>query len=430
MLKKTKSKRPGKPAQPAAGANLDPNLMAMTREVGRLLDQNEEATRVFAEMLQTAGEQDPEAVLTFLTRQLGKKVLPLLRGLALDDDERTALAALKALPLLGTRAAGEALAEAYAAYPEGDRGRAAWTGVQALQARGINIEVPEPEGARAATAAFQLREVWESLPDAVGSRQTFARIQDRYGVWQVVAVVSNDRAGLKDAFVAPLGANEWRKRVEQWRGAGIMMDQVPHDYARWRVEQMRQLNAQTGLDVPEPLAAWDEFVGPPSESYELPDPTQRVRTKSAEEKEELQGHMGCLMHAPAFQAWAIEPADVQPWREEWLKIGDEHDPMDEEGAQALEELAGRIVPEVISAEVIALYRDRLLDCARKLDWWGLTHEADVAASVVVALDEGTPAGKIGFFHELVLTGLQFLDEIIADNEDPEKLRYDPMAPVE
>ncbi len=430
MLKKTKSKRPGKPAQPAAGANLDPQLMAMTREVGRLLDENEEAPRAFAEMLQSLGDQDPEVVLSFLTRQLGKKMLPLLRGLALDEDERTALAALKALPLLGTRAAGEVLAEAYAAHSEGERGRAAWTGVQALQARGINIEVPEPEGVRSNTEAFQLREIWESLPDAVGSRQTFARIQDRYGVWQVVAVVSNDRAGLKDAFVAPLGANEWRKRVEQWRGAGIMMDQIPDVYARWRVEQMRQLNEKTELPVPEPVAAWDKFVGPVSESYEPPDPTHRVRTKSAEEKEELLGHMGCLMHAPAFQAWAIEPADVQPWREDWVKIVEEQDPSTEEGMEALQALAERIVPEAISAETIDLYRDRLLDCARKLEWWGLSHEADVAASVVVALDEGTPAGKIGFFQELVFTALQFLEEILEDGEDPEQLRYDPLAPIE
>lgn len=430
MLKKSKSKRPGKPAQPATGAQGDPELLALTREVGRLLDENPEGTEAFTTVLQAHAAADPAATLAYLARQLGKKVLPLLRGLALGADEAIALAALKALPLLGTRAAGEALAEAYGAHSEGDRGLTAWTSIQALQARGINIDVAEPEGARQSTPALLLREIWESLPDAVGSRQTFARIQDRYGVWQTIALVSNDRAGLKDAFNAPLGTNEWKRRVEQWRSGGIMMDQVPQEYARWQVERFRAMNAQTGLEIPEPVAAWDELIGTDVAGYEPPDPTITVRDQSAEEKEHLLGHMECLMHAPAFQSWAIEPADVRPWREEWVQLNEEYEELTDEAAAKLEDLTSRIANEAIPQESVDLYRDRLLDCARKMAWWGLAHESEIAASVVVALDEGKKPGELPFFRQLVLTSLNFLDEILEDGEDPEALRYDPLAPIE
>lgn len=430
MLKKSKSKRPGKPTQPAAAPQGDPELLALTQEVGKLLDENPEGTEAFVTALQAHPSADAGATLAHLTRQLGKKVLPLLRGLALGDDEAQALAALKALPLLGTRAAGEVLAEAYGAHAEGERGTAAWTGIQALQARGINIEVEAPESTRAAAPALLLREIWESLPDAVGSRQTFARIQDRYGVWQTIALVSNDRAGLKDAFHAPLGTNEWKRRVEQWRNGGIMMDLVPHEFARWQIERFRAMNAETGLALPDPIAAWDEIVGTDVDGYEPPDPTTTVREKTAEEKEHLLGHMECLMHAPAFQSWAIEPADVQPWREEWLKFAEKYEELTDEAVAELEELTGRIANEAISQETVALYRDRLLDCSRKMAWWGAEHESEIAASVVVALDEGKKPGELPFFRQLVLTSLNFLDEILEDGEDPEALRYDPMAPIE
>ena len=161
MAKRPKSKKPNhRPNRPAAGSAVPPEIQAVLSQLKTVAKESPEGWGTVAGVLKDNEEIEPDVVLEFLARELGKEVLPLLRGAALDEDEALAAGALKALPLLGTRAAGEVLAEAYGAYPEGERARLAWQGVQALQARGINVTVPEPDGVRQAATAYQLREAW------------------------------------------------------------------------------------------------------------------------------------------------------------------------------------------------------------------------------------------------------------------------------
>ncbi|HEU4753925.1 MAG TPA: hypothetical protein VFU47_12525, partial [Armatimonadota bacterium] len=189
------------PSPPPAAVNAPPELQAVLDTILRIARESPEGWGTVAGVLKEQDQIEPEVFLEFVARNMGREVLPLLRGAALDEDDTLATAALKALPLVGTRAAGDVLVEAYAAHPEGERAVLAWQGVQALQARGINVSVPEPDGVqRTVVPAFNVREVFASLPDGVGSRSVYARAQDRYGVWQTVAVVWNDRAGVKDGF--------------------------------------------------------------------------------------------------------------------------------------------------------------------------------------------------------------------------------------
>ena len=305
MAKRPKSKKPNRPARPAAASAATPEVQAVLAQLQTVARESPEGWGTVAQGLKDQEEVEPEVILEFLAREMGKEVLPLLRGAALDEDEDLAAGALKALPLLGTRAAGEALAEAYAAHPAGERARLAWQGVQALQARGINVTVPEPEGVRQATAAYQLREAWESAPDGVGSRELVVRGQDRYGVWQTFTLVWNDRAGIKDGFSIPISRHEWNEIRERNERDGVVLAPVPLDYARWSAARAREINDQTGFALDDHLDRWDEHVGPPPEDYQPPDPLERVRKLAPQQREELLGHLDCLLHEDLFRSWAI-----------------------------------------------------------------------------------------------------------------------------
>src|SRR5688572_26720054 len=211
MARREKSKRPNRPSprpgpRPESGAPVESapeGIRGAVAAIQQVVREAPEGWGAIAEVLRSE-EADPEAILEFLARSMGKEVLPLLRGLSLEEDEELSSAAIRALPLLGTRAAGEVLVEAFAAHPEGKRARLAWQGVEALRARGINVAVPEPGGVRAVAPQFQLREVWETVSDGVGSREMIARVQDRYGVWHSVVLIWNDRAGIKDTMMGAL----------------------------------------------------------------------------------------------------------------------------------------------------------------------------------------------------------------------------------
>jgi hypothetical protein len=431
-MSKHRTKKPNRPqrqpvSKPATEVEAPEELREVVANIRRLADEGPDGwAGIAGVMRELPGDFDLEVVLEFFARNMGKEVLPLLRGMALEEDAAMAVPALKALPLLGTRAAGDILAEAYAAYPEGDRAKLAWQGVEALQARGINVSVPEPEGVRDALRQYQLREIYESLNDGVGSRETVARLQDRYGVWYSAILVWNDRAGVKDGMFNAMGQGEWRNLCES---QPIDLVSLPHDWVRWQIGRARAINAKTGFELGESLEAWDEWIGPAPEGYQPPDPLERVRAKSDKDRADLAGHLGCLFHIPAMDSWAIEPADVKPWWDEWNKLDEDTDASDEEQIKAVDAILSRAANEVIDADTIALYRGRLAEAAFKLYHLRREHEGDIAAATALSFDTMKQPGDSPFFRYLVGNGLELLSELIDEGEDPEAMRYDPLEPI-
>jgi hypothetical protein len=429
MPKRSTSKRPSKPSRQAVRIEGPPEVQAALRGVIQVVRESPEGWGTIAQVLKENEEIEPDVFLQFLALSLQKEALPLLRGLALDEDDVLAEAALKALPLLGTRAAGETLAEVYAAHPDGERARLAWQGVEALQARGINVSVPEPEGVRKATAAYQMRETWESLSDGVGSRETIVRLQDRYGVWQALMLVWNDQAGVKDAFVTALPRREWREIQESQNHQGIVLAPVPSDYVRWQVARARETNARTGFPLADHLDAWDEAVGPPPADYRPPDPRERVRALPAPDQEHLAAHLSCLLSMPTFLTWAIEPADCRPWLAEWTRLTERPTPP-EANDEALDGLLADAARQLVTPEVAQRYAERLLDVSRKLSWLREAHGADIAAAAALEIETKKNPGEVAFFRALVENGLNMLADMLEAGENPEKLRYDPMKSVD
>lgn len=437
MAQGKKSKPKGKQtpqhrnAAPAAAA-VPPELQAIQDEIRRLVKEDPAGWATFAEALKTQTEAEPDVMFEFVAKNFGKEALPLLRGAALDEDEEFALGAIKALPLLASRAAGDVLAEAYTAYPEGDRGKAAWQGVQALQARGIKVSVPEPDGARKQTPAFQLREIRESFLDGVGSSEVLMRLQDRYGVWYTCAVVWNDQAGVKDGFLTPFSRPHWEQMRRTQEEQGVDLITVPEDYARWHVQQARAINAVSGYPLEDHLEAWDELFGPPSEGYTPPDPTAPLRELPAEEQARLADDIERLMSEGIFNTWAFEPADVQPFYEKYRPLADQvydlgpDEEPDPETYAAFKAVLSEAARAVTTPEMDARFRERLLDVARKLEWQGRTDDARVAAAVALQIEQTDDPAGTTFYQELVANGFELLEEILEDGEDPEALRYNPM----
>lgn len=437
MSKHGKGKRPVKQRQgagapqrqgsAAATAQVPEELRGIISSIQQVVREDPGGWSTVAAVLR-GPEVDPEVLLEFMARNMGRESLPLLKGLAVDEDDALAEAALKSLPLLGTRAAGDALVEAYAAHPEGERARLAWQGVEALRARGINVAVPEPGGVRVAVPQFQVREYWESVPDGVGSREMIARAQDRYGVWHSIVVIWNDRAGVKQGLIGPLSQKEWREMMQDHAREEIQLAQVPPDFARWQIARARLLNEKTGFPLEKSLENWDAIVGPPPADYEAPDPLADLRSKSPEELKHLQGHLGCLFHMPSFKGWAIEPADCKNWWEAWNALDESKS--EEEQIAEVDALLAEVANHAIDPETVALYRERMIDCARKLRWLRHDHEADIAAAVALELESLERPGDHTLFRYLAGNGLEMLGEILEEGGDPEKLRYDPMGTEE
>jgi hypothetical protein len=435
MSKKPKSKKPVRPVRSTPATTLSPEAQQAADAMCRLARENPDGWAMLAEALKQffaqSPELEPDGMLAFLVQGLGKEALPLLRGLSLDEDEALAHAALKALPLLGTRAAGDVLVEAFAAHPDGERGRLAWQGASALQARGINVQIPEPEGARQAVPAYQLRETWETLPDGVGSRQAAARFQDRYGVWHAAMLVWNDRAGVKESVAQAISRHDWGQIRQRLGDQGILFAQVPPDYARWSVARAREINGRTGFPLGENLETWDEWVGPPPEGYEPPDPLEAARAVPEADRAARLEAAERVFDTDVFENWAVEPADTRPWLEEWEAV-----PEDEEGPEAdaadaqAEAILARAADAVMTAEIQAQYRERLLDTARKLEWLKRPSDALDVALLLQEMEAAASPGQARFYREMVAHSLLMLQEILEDGDDPEELRYDPMQVAE
>src|SRR5579883_1439394 len=83
------------------------------QEVRALLRRIPDGLKATLTALAARPQSDRERVLTELTRGMGKELLPLLRAAALGAHEEVAGSAVRVLPLLGTRAAADVLAEVY-----------------------------------------------------------------------------------------------------------------------------------------------------------------------------------------------------------------------------------------------------------------------------------------------------------------------------
>lgn len=431
-----KSKKGGKSPKPAnapvKSVVVPPGLEAVQDQIRQIAENEEGGWGLIAEAIKTQPEIEPQVMFEFLARTFGKEALPLLAGAALDEDDEFALGALEALPLLASRAAGDALAAAYAAHPEGERGQTARTGVQSLQARGIKASIPDAETPAQRTPTYQIRDILESLPDAVGGRETLVRLQDRYGIWSTVAVIWNDRAGVKNGFLSPFSRTHWDEMVRTQRQQGVDLITVPNDYARWQVRQARNLNELSGFPLDDHMEGWDEVMGEPADGYAPPDPTESVRALPEEARNELAEGLALLMADGILSSWAFEPADVQHLKDQYQPLADEvyATPEDDEPDQELFDKFQAVLAEaarsVLTPEMDALIRERVRDAARKFEWQGNQDAARILAATLVKLEETDDPASSLFYCELAANSFELLNEILQDGDDPEALRYDPM----
>jgi hypothetical protein len=427
MRKGAKSKKGRPPGRGPAAPAYSPEA----QEVRALLRRVPDGFQAGLNALAARPAPERERVMTELARGMGKEVLPLLRSAALGGNEELALSALRVLPVLGTRAAGDVLAEAHAAWPDSERARAAAEGGQALQALGIHVAIEGLEERRA-EPRLTLRETSVCAPDGVGSRSVAARFQDEYGVWHAVIVLWNDRAGVKDGFTRPFSRQEWAEYVERMGTRASAPAVSPPDFARWQVEQARRLNEQTGFPLEDHLEAWDAHVGPPPAGYEPPDPSAPLRDASEAELAELLDGGTRLFDLPAVRSWFVEAEDCAAWARRWsdlqarIRLRGESDELKREIVQ----LVKNATDDLIAGAELRLYRERLLDLSRACGWRHDETSARRAAAVVAALDAGRAPGEIPFFMALLERSLMATTEMLARGEDLRRTRYRPMRRVQ
>lgn len=350
--------------------------------------------------LQALGTRDGEVrdrVLAELARGLGKEVLPLLRAAAVGKDDSLALSAVRTLPVLGTRAAGEVLREVAEAHPDTERAREARACARAFQARGVNIVIPGDEPA-AAGPVFQLRETCVTVPDRTGARSVIARFQDSYGCWHIVFVLVDEERGVRDGFMRPMSRQEWEEHLE---GAGPGRSRwvtCPPDYARWLVARNRER-----CENPERfLADWDRLMGSPPEAFEPEIPHRERLRENPEEVEQLAEKAAALWSFPGCSSWRVEVRDLLE-----RVFQEARDNPDEESARSFDSTVAAAVPEVFTAQVRRRWAERLDESARVLAWAKRDELSAVASALALQLHGEGPVEECRFPHTVMLLSVRF-----------------------
>jgi hypothetical protein len=404
---------------PASGG-----LSPEAQEIRTLMRRVPDGPQAALGALAAREEESRERVLRELVRSLGKDFLPFVRGAALGSREPLACSAVRVLPLFGTRAAGDVLLEVHAAHPEGERAGLARAGAEALQARGIHIEIPGGEPPKE-ERRLALRETGVSVSDRAGSRSVVARLQDGYGVWHALFVLWNDRQGVRDAFLRPFSRQEWLERTQQRLDDRSLAWQVcPPDYARWKVARARTLSAPEEGRAAEHLKDWDELVGPPAAGYEPPDPVANLFEGSPDEAARWLAEAGELFRVPDVERWFVEVDLVKKRAQGWYdllsraRLKQEDPELKAETAEFLR----AAVEEVISAEEACLYRERLVELARICSWRHDEANARRAAAAAAAIDGAAAPSENPFFQALVRRTLLVAAATLRDGDSPARAR--------
>jgi hypothetical protein len=428
MKKPDRGKKPGGPQRPEAReVAFSPEAQELRALLRRVPDGFQATLKALAGKPVDARER----VMSELARGMGKDALPLVKAAALGAGDDLARSAFRVLPIFGTRAAADVLVEAHKARGNGDFAVLAWQSALALQARGINIEIPEPDGVRE-QPGLVLRETHVSAPDGVGNRAVAARLQDQYGVWHAVLVLWNDQAGVKDGFMRPMSRQEWEERAERLVTRGTSQAGCPPDFARWHVAEARKLNEKTGLPLKDHLQKWDDLIGAPPDDYQPPDPTAPVREASAEERQRWVISGAELFQLGDVERWFLEMADCPEFARRWIDLQSKvrlRGPEDR-AAEGLKSLILEATDALLDENQKVLYVGRLLDLARVLAWRksGAQWEAGArrAAAAALVLQEGEAPSSIPFCVELVQRTLRATGELLRRGEDLERYRYHPL----
>jgi hypothetical protein len=230
----------------------------------------------------------------------------------------------------------------------------------------------------------------------------------------------------------PLSRHEWDERVQRMDDRGTPQVQCPPDYARWEVAQARALNEATGLALENFLEDWDAHVGPPPPGYEPPDPVAPVLAADPGARQDWLNAGAALTRSTDASKWLLEAADCVEWARRWnelqarLRYRADGQGALEQGKAEVQQLVTEATDALITPQLRELYRSRLVDLARVLEWRRLETSARQAAAAAVALQEGVPASSIPVLAAMVETSLRTTELLLARGEDLERLRYRPL----
>jgi hypothetical protein len=147
--------------------------------------------------------------------------------------------------------------------------------------------------------------------------------------------------------------------------------------------------------------------------------------------EQLLAEGAALIKMPDAARWFLEAADCAPWARRWTDLqnrlryrGSEVEP---EGVRAeITALVYEATEALMDERQRELYRGRLLDFARVMEWRRLDEPAHQASAVALAIERGTPSTAIPFLVALVEWSLRATEVLLTRGEDLERLRYRPL----
>lgn len=263
-------------------------------------------------------------------------------------------------------AGSNAAAIAAVADHDGPARKLARRALGVLKARGVSIPEP-PKKATGAVSASESPTIEATMlpPDASGTGSFSITVRDPGGRFHLAEVIVREPVGVVHAGSGWLSGNKLkaaRARAEQ--SVGVAPVAVPVEWARYRIEEARKLNAASGQVLPLGFDACRELFAPVPAS----EPTHPLADLDAKVTAELSAErapkLADLHEEPEFQRWLPDRGAID---EMLRQVGERPGPeglsdpkkVDETMREEMDAATDRFfTPEV--REIIA---KRLRDCA-------------------------------------------------------------------
>jgi len=426
--KRGRGRAPAPRYRPAAPAAVDLAAHEETLDdlAARLLADEAPDAETLAAGLTELRELDAPvaaAALGRLAQEGESQALPLLE--AALSDEALVLGAVQALAQVADPEAARLLDGVAREHPDRAVAKAARKSIFELRRAGIAWEAPVDETAR---EEWPLYKAIASHIDGEGTRSVWIARRDRFGGLRVANFILNEALGIKDCYGADsFGQVDFDRIIEEGATSEppIIYAEVGLPHASRLIEEARELNKDSGFQLPLEFYTWKDMLGELQPEEEMPRPVELSRDVVRGHPEWLdQGEE--LLQLPACRTWILDAEEVEPYlahygRSKLRGWESEAEGVADLGAKQDEGIIVRRAVREIFDERRASRMQRRLDETALVLWLTNQHEeARWAAAAALALAEGAPE-EVPFLYDLVRVSLDLLLAGMLDTKGPEAL---------
>jgi hypothetical protein len=240
-----------------------------------------------------------------------------------------------------------------------------------------------------------------STVDGAGTRLVVLANEASLGAATLVAVVVNDERGVLDALGTRVPRGDVQRRLDAILAVspGVLIADVPPDYARQAILEAHEINRAAAQPVPPEFYHWRDAIGTPAARTEREPVYDEIDPAVVRWNPQLLEESGNLLQLPEFTSWVLPEDDVEEAVRELSRVRESHiilpgRTQEDPQLRTIE----RFVSNYFVDAVRRRYKRRLEQMAYVFARLGRTLDARLAVAAAVALDpaSGTPMARQPF----------------------------------